>query len=151
MGLHTAFSEQATAPGTRLTTQLRINTINIIQTVISLEELKQVEEAVKHVYVSPAIKRYIVDMTRATRENADVYLGASPRGSLGLSRAGQARAAIQGRDYVLPDDIKALAEVVLAHRLVINPAARLKNLSAGQIVKEIMHTIPVPGGLLTQS
>ena len=125
--------------------------INIIQTVISLEELKQVEEAVKHVYVSPAIKRYIVDMTRATRENADVYLGASPRGSLGLSRAGQARAAIQGRDYVLPDDIKALAEVVLAHRLVINPAARLKNLSAGQIVKEIMHTIPVPGGLLTQS
>jgi MoxR-like ATPase len=116
-----------------------------------LEELKDMEEAVKHVFVSPAVKHYIVDLTRATRENADVYLGASPRGSLGLARAGQARAAIQGRDYVLPDDIKALAEFVLAHRIVINPAARLKNLTAAQIVKEILHTIPVPGGLLTKS
>jgi MoxR-like ATPase len=125
--------------------------INVIEAVISLEELKEMEEAVKHVFVSPAVKHYIVDLTRATRENADVYLGASPRGSLGLARAGQARAAIQGRDYVLPDDIKALAEFVLAHRIVINPAARLKNLTAAQIVKEILHTIPVPGGLLTKS
>lgn len=125
--------------------------INQIQPVISLEELRQMEEAVKQVFVSPAVKRYIVDLTRATRENQDVYLGASPRGSLGLARSGQARAAIQGRDYVLPDDIKALAEFVLAHRIVINPAARLKNLTAAQIVKEILHSLPVSGGLLTKS
>jgi len=125
--------------------------ITQIQPVISLEELRQMEEAVKQVYVSPAVKRYIVDLTRATRDNQDVYLGASPRGSLGLARSGQARAAIQGRDYVLPDDIKALAEYVLAHRIVINPAARLKNLTAAQIVKEILHSLPVSGGLLTKS
>ena len=105
----------------------------------------------RRVYVSPAVKRYIVELTRATRENADIYLGASPRGSLGLFRAGQARAAIAGRDYVLPDDVKSLAETVLAHRIVTNPAARLKNLTPGQIVKEILVNLPVPGGDLTGS
>jgi MoxR-like ATPase len=109
------------------------------------------QEAVKQVFVSPAIKRYIVELTRATRDNLDVYLGASPRGSLGLFRSGQVRAALEGRDYVLPDDIKALAEFVLAHRIVINPAARLKNLTAAQIVKEIVQNLPVPGGLLSKS
>jgi len=113
------------------------------------EELKNMQEAVKKVYVSPAVKRYIVELTRATRENPDVYLGASPRGSLGLFRTGQARAAMQGRDYVLPDDIKALAEYVLAHRIVTNPAARLKNLTSAQIVKEILLNLSVPGGDLS--
>lgn len=122
-----------------------------LQSIVSLEELTAMQEGVKSVFVSPAVRRYIVELVRATRENVDVYLGASPRGSLGLFKAGQARAAIDGRDYVLPDDIKALAEFVLAHRVVINPAARLKNLTAGQIVKEIVHNLPVPGGLLTKS
>jgi MoxR-like ATPase len=112
-------------------------------------ELQRMQEAVKKVYVSPAVKRYIVELTRATRENPDVYLGSSPRGSLGLFRTGQARAAMQGRDYVLPDDVKALAEFVLAHRIVTNPAARLKNLTSAQIVKEILSSLPVPGGDLT--
>lgn len=125
--------------------------IDTLSAVISNEELILNQEAIKQVFVSPAVKRYIVELTRATRDNADVYLGASPRGSLGLARAGQVRAAIEGRDYVLPDDIKALAEYVLAHRIVINPAARLKNLSAVQIVKEIVHNLPVPGGLLSKS
>jgi MoxR-like ATPase len=123
--------------------------INSLQTVASQEELQKMQEAVKKVYVSPAVKRYIVELTRATRENPDVYLGASPRGSLGLFRTGQARAAMQGRDYILPDDVKALAEFVLAHRIVTNPAARLKNLTSGQIVKEIMLNLSVPGGDLT--
>lgn len=125
--------------------------IETLDPVISLEELQAMQEAVKQVYVSGPVKRYIVEMTRASRDNVDVYLGASPRGSLGLFRASQARAAIQGRDYVLPDDIKALAEFIMAHRLVINPAARLKNLSAAQIVKEIVGNLPVPGGLLTKA
>jgi MoxR-like ATPase len=125
--------------------------INMINSVVSLGELQKIQDAVRRVYISPAVKRYIVEMTRATRENQDVYLGASPRGSLGLFRVGQARAAMLGRDYVLPDDIKALADNVLAHRIVTNPAARLKNLTSGQIVKEILMSLPVPGGDLTGS
>lgn len=125
--------------------------IETLETVVTLEELTEMQEVVKQVFVSPAVKRYIVDLTRATRDNADVYLGASPRGSLGLFRGGQVRAAIDGRDYVLPDDVKHLADFVLAHRLVINPAARLKNLTAVQIVKEIVQNLPVPGGLLSKS
>ncbi len=123
--------------------------IQSLKPVVTLEELQRMQEAVRRVYVSPAVKRYIVELTRATRENPDVYLGASPRGSLGLFRTGQARAAMQGRDYVLPDDVKALAEMVLAHRIVTNPAARLKNLTSAQIVKEILLNLSVPGGDLT--
>jgi MoxR-like ATPase len=129
--------------------QLR-HPIETLEPVLTTEELTSVQEAIKQVYVAPAVKRYIVDLTRATRDNSDVYLGASPRGSLGLYRAGQARAALQGRDYVLPDDIKALAVHVLAHRMVINPAARLRNLTADQIVDEIIGNLPVPGGDVTQ-
>jgi len=125
--------------------------IQSLAPVATQDELQKMQEAVRRVYVSPAVKRYIVELTRATRENQDVYLGASPRGSLGLFRAGQARAAMQGRDYVLPDDIKALAEYVLAHRIVTNPAARLKNLTSAQIVKEILLNLSVPGGDLSGS
>jgi MoxR-like ATPase len=117
-----------------------------LKPVTSAEQLLEIQELVKTIYVSPAVKRYIVEIVRATRENSDVYLGASPRGSLGLFRAGQALAAVQGRDYVLPDDIKYLSEFVLAHRMVVQPSARLRNLTAGQIVREIVATLPVPGG-----
>ncbi len=123
--------------------------IEMLGTVMDQAELQRVQEAVRRVYVSPAVRRYIVELVRATRDNLDVYLGASPRGSLGLFRAGQARAAMQGRDYVLPDDVKALAENVLAHRVVTNPAARLKNLTSGQIVNEILTSLAVPGGDLS--
>ncbi len=123
--------------------------IQTLKPVVTLEELQRMQEAVRRVYVSPAVKRYIVELTRASRDNPDIYLGASPRGSLGLFRTGQARAAMQGRDYVLPDDIKALAEMVLAHRIVTNPAARLKNLTSAQIVKEILLNLAVPGGDLS--
>jgi MoxR-like ATPase len=124
--------------------QLR-HPIRDLQPVIPVEEVLRMQEAIKNIYVSPAVKRYVVELTRSTRDSADVYLGASPRGSLGLFRAGQARAAINGRDYVLPDDIKFLAEFVLAHRMVVNPAARLRNISASQVVQEILNVLPVPG------
>ncbi len=90
-----------------------------LKSVAEADELLAVQELVKTIYVSPPVKRYIVEIVRATRENSEVYLGSSPRGSLGLFRAGQAMAAMQGRDYVLPDDIKFLSEYVLAHRMVI--------------------------------
>jgi MoxR-like ATPase len=132
-----------------LDAQQYVHPVDTLEQIVSADELRQAQEQVKHVYVDPLIKEYIVTLVNATRTYPDVYLGASPRGSLGLFRAGQARAAIMGRDYVLPDDIKALAENVLAHRIVTNPAARLKNLTAGQIVKEILLNLSVPGGDLT--
>jgi len=123
--------------------------IEKLEPVARPKEIIRAVEDVKRVYVSPAVKRYIIDLTTRTRKSADVYLGASPRGSLALSRAGQARAALHGRDHVLPDDIKALAVPVLAHRLIVSPAARLRDLSSDQIMQEIVYSTPVPGGSFT--
>ncbi|GAP10891.1 MoxR-like ATPases [Bellilinea caldifistulae] len=125
--------------------QLR-HPIEELEPVVEVDELLEVQQIIRTVYVSRSLRQYIVELTRATRENQDVYLGSSPRGSLGLFRAGQARAAIHGRDYVLPDDIKVLAENILSHRMVIQPSARLRNLSADQIVHELVTLVPVPGG-----
>ncbi len=109
------------------------------------------QEAVKDIFVSSALKQYIVNLMHQTRNHSEVYLGASPRGSLALYRTSQARAAIAGRDYVLPDDIKALAVSTLAHRIILGPGARLRDLSDTQIVEEILNSVPVPGGDPTQS
>lgn len=123
--------------------------IEALTPAVTAEEALQAIEAVKHIYVSPAVKRYIVDLSTRTRQSQDVYLGASPRGSLSLARAGQARAALQRRDHVLPDDIKALAVAVLAHRIIVSPAARLRDLSSDRIMQEIVLSTPVPGGSFT--
>jgi MoxR-like ATPase len=120
--------------------------IQELEQVVSFEELLANQEAIKSIYVAPAIKRYIVDLTHNTREHNEVYLGASPRGSLALFRTCQARAAMTGREYVLPDDVKALAVPTLAHRVILGPGARLRDLSAQQIVEEILNGIPAPGG-----
>jgi len=128
--------------------QLR-HPIDTITPVFSAEEVLQVAEAVKSVYVAPSLKRYIIDLTHRTRVSNDVYLGASPRGSLALFRAGQARAALNGREHVLPDDIKALALSILGHRIIVNPAARLREVTAERIVQEILLAAPVPGGNYT--
>ena len=117
-----------------------------LQQVVSAAELIKAQEEIKGVYIAPAVKRYIVDLVRQTRQHADVYLGASPRGSLALFRSGQARAIIQGRDYVLPDDIKALVQPALGHRVILGPAARLRDLSADQVLDEVLSRVPVPGG-----
>jgi MoxR-like ATPase len=128
--------------------QLR-HPIESLEPVVSMEEVLEVQEAIKTVFVAKPVKNYIVELTRSTRDNSDVYLGSSPRGSLGLFRAGQARAAIRGRDYVLPDDIKYLANYVLPHRMVVQPAARLRNLSSELIVGELVTQIAIPGGDLS--
>ncbi len=120
--------------------------IEDLEKVAEVEDLRAMQQLIKEVYVSPAVKRYIVMLVRATRENADVYLGASPRGSLGLFRAGQVRAAMLGREYVLPDDIKYLATLVLGHRVVLQPSSRLRNLSADQVVLDVLAMVPVPAG-----
>jgi len=125
--------------------QLR-HPIESLAPVIALNELLAAMEAIKKIYVSSLVKHYIVDLMNRTRQNNDVYLGASPRGSLGLFRTGQARAALNNRDFVLPDDIKALAVPVLAHRIIVSPAARLRELSPERIVTEILDNLAVPGG-----
>jgi MoxR-like ATPase len=125
--------------------QLR-HPIETLKAVITIEELRAVMEEIKTVFVSKPVKRYLVDLVNRTRQSPDVYLGASPRGSLALFRTGQAVAALAGRDFVLPDDIKSLAVPVLAHRVIVGPAARLRELSAEKIVEEILESLPVPGG-----
>ena len=105
---------------------------------------KLIEKGVE-VYVAEEVKRYIVDLALASRQHPDVYLGSSPRGSLALFRTSQTRAAMAGRDYVIPDDVKALAEVTLAHRIIVGPAARIKDIEPDAIVQEILDRVTVPG------
>ena len=114
--------------------------------VVSLEELLEAQRAVRHVTISDDIKRYIVDLVDATRSHPEVYLGASPRGSIALFRASQALAGMQGRDFVLPDDVKRMAVPALAHRLIVGSAARIREVDAREIVQELLERLPVPGG-----
>jgi MoxR-like ATPase len=114
--------------------------------VISVEELLKVQDAVRHVKVSTEIEYYIVNLVNATRSHGELYLGASPRGSLGLYRTAQARATIDGRDYVIPDDVKALAGSVLSHRMILGSAARIREVNTRAVVEEILNSLPVPGG-----
>jgi len=125
--------------------QRKVHPIETLEQVVTAEELLAVQEEVKDVYIDDQIKEYIVNLVDATRHHGDVYLGASPRGSLALYKTGQALSAIQGRDYVIPDDIKTLAEVTLAHRLIVSPSARLKSVGSRAIIQEILEMVPVPG------
>lgn len=114
--------------------------------VATVEEVVQAQRLVREVRVADELKRYILDLVTATRKHHEVYLGASPRGSLALFRAAQAYAGVLGRDYVLPDDVKAIAVPALAHRMIIGSAARIREVDARTIVQEIVGTTPVPGG-----
>jgi MoxR-like ATPase len=118
--------------------------IHSLTSITNQTEIKTASEQVKLIHVSPAVERYIVFLVRATRNHESVYLGASPRGSIGLYKAGQALAAIQGREFVIPDDIKKVAEPVLAHWIVIKPSAKLHNHTPLQIIKEIIDSVEVP-------
>ena len=122
--------------------------IETLEQVVTVEELLGAQVEVRKIHVDSQLKAYIVDLVTHTRKHADVYLGASPRGSLALFRTAQAHAAINGRDYVLPDDIKHLAEAALAHRIIIGPAARIKDVTARSVVRDILASVPVPGGTL---
>ena len=128
-----------------LTAQQYQHPLQNLQQVITLQELLAVQQSIKDVYVAKEVKQYIVNLITASRRHPDVYLGSSPRGSLALFRTAQARAAMTGRDYVIPDDVKALAEVTLAHRIIVGPAARIKNITSRTIVHDMLQTTPVPG------
>jgi MoxR-like ATPase len=123
--------------------QKRLHPIDSLQQVLSLDELRQMQAGVKEIYVDQGVADYIIRLVTATREHADVYLGASPRGSLHLYRAAQALAAISGRDYVIPDDVKQLAVPVLGHRLIVRSQASLREVDNDAIVREVLTTVPI--------
>ncbi|MSQ23813.1 MAG: MoxR family ATPase [Chloroflexi bacterium] len=119
--------------------------IDDIGQVVDADELRGAHAAIRQVRVEPSVRGYIVDVVAATRKHPDVYLGASPRGSLSLFRVAQAAAMLRGRDYVIPDDVKMLVETVLAHRLIINPSARVRGVQPNSILEDVLQSVPVPG------
>jgi MoxR-like ATPase len=120
--------------------------INDLEAVVSAGEILQAQEVVRRVHVEGSVYRYIVELVRRTRLHDDTYLGASPRGSLGLLRASQANAILQGRDYVIPDDVKALVSPVLGHRIILAPGAHLRDLDESKVMQELLERVIVPGG-----
>jgi MoxR-like ATPase len=125
--------------------QRQTHPIDTVAQVVTAETLLDLQERIKDIYLDDLIEEYIVSLVTATRHHEDVYLGASTRGALALYRTAQARAALEGRDYVIPDDVKALAEPVLGHRLIISPAARIRNVTAPTVMNDILSAVPVPG------
>ncbi len=125
--------------------QQQVHPLDTLAQVVEARDLIDAQTAVRGVYVDRSISEYIISIVEATRKHEDVYLGASPRGSLALYRTAQARAAGEGRDYVIPDDVKGLAEATLAHRIILRPTARIKNTDVGGLVADILRRLPVPG------
>lgn len=115
-----------------------------LRQVTSVDELKSAQEAVKTVHVAPSVREYIVSLVEATRNHDEVFLGASPRGSIALFNASRAWAAIRGRNFVLPDDVKFLATPTLSHRIIVGPSARMQGYDSRSVVNDLLRTIPVP-------
>jgi MoxR-like ATPase len=126
--------------------QHTMHPLDRLEQVVSVEELIEAQRLVKDVHVDESLMEYIVSITEATREHDDVYLGAGPRGSLALYNTSRAWASMHRRDYVIPDDVKELAEVALSHRIIVSPSARMKNVDSRIIVREILASLPIPGG-----
>ncbi|MGO8674225.1 MAG: AAA family ATPase [Capsulimonadaceae bacterium] len=130
-----------------LAQQTRDCPLESIEPVLSREEIISLQRSVRNVYVNPSLHDYIVDIVTATRKHPQIALGASPRGSLALLHTSQAYAAIHGRNYVLPDDIKKLASYVLGHRMILRSDARLRSASSDTIVRDILGSVKVPASL----
>jgi MoxR-like ATPase len=115
-----------------------------LQAVVGAADVIALQRAIREVHVAEVVRRYIVDVVRATRTYDDIQLGASPRASLALHRAGQALAALRGRDFVKPDDVKELAAPIMAHRLILNPEARLRGRSSSEVVGNLLARVAAP-------
>jgi MoxR-like ATPase len=123
--------------------QKRTHPLEDLTEVCSVDELRALQASVREIYVDPAVSDYIVRLVSSTRSHPDVYLGASPRGSIALYRAAQALAGLHGRDYVIPDDVKVLAEPALAHRVIIKTASTIHDISAAHVVRELLDSTPI--------
>ena len=118
--------------------------LNKLQTIVTAEELRQCQQAVREVYVDEKVQQYLMQIVHNTRDNEDLSLGASPRASIALFRTAQAMAAIRGRNFVQPDDVKRVVSSVLNHRLIVKPESRLRKVTASEVVQEIVAEIAVP-------
>jgi MoxR-like ATPase len=119
--------------------------IELLEPVASTKELITLETVVRNIFVDELVRQYIASLVAATRQHPGVRLGASPRGSLALFRTIQARALLEGRDYTLPDDVKYLAEPVLAHRLILRSREQSEDRTGRSLIAELLETVPVPG------
>ena len=117
-----------------------------LRPVASAAEVRAMAGTVKSIHVAPALKGYLVDLAEASRRHPGLVLGMSPRATLALQRAARARAAANGRAYVVPDDVKAVAGPVLAHRLVLSPEAQMQGLERDSVVDDLLRTVPIPTG-----
>ena len=115
-----------------------------VPTIVSRSELLAMQGALEDVFVSDALEGYIVALAQATRADARVALGASPRGTLALLKLARAEAALRGREFVLPDDVKAMAVPALAHRLVLRPELWVSRITPTQVVESLLHQVPAP-------
>lgn len=122
----------------------RDDPLETLAPVTSPEELIRLQGMVREIRVEESVRGYIVDVVRATRVDEDIQLGVSPRGTLALYRCAQALAAIRGRAFVLPDDVKLLAPYVITHRVLINPTTRLRGRRLSDVVMDVVETVPVP-------
>lgn len=118
--------------------------IDQLQPVVTAEELVACQQAVRNIYVDDKVRRYLMQIVHDTRSHEDVALGGSPRASIALFRCSQAMAALRGRQYVLPDDVKRVAGAVLTHRVIVKPESRLRKITAAKLVEEIVAEIAVP-------
>ena len=117
-----------------------------LKPVAAREDVLALRAAAEQVYVSPALARYLVELTAATRTHPDLLLGSSPRGGIALYNLARAYALAEGRDFVLPDDIKYLAPSVLAHRLTLTHEAKLAGKTGAQVIAEIVQSVLIPAG-----
>jgi MoxR-like ATPase len=120
------------------------NPLDMLQPVVEAADILAMQVQVRQIRVEESVRRYIVDVARATREHKDVLVGVSPRGTMALYHTVQALAAIRGRDYVIPDDVKYLAPNVLTHRIIINPKTRLRGRTQADVITDIVETVAVP-------
>jgi MoxR-like ATPase len=118
--------------------------LNDLTAVVGSSDITELQESVREVHFDPVLRNYLVQLVQATRIHADVELGASPRATMGLYRCSQALAAIRGRDYVSPDDLKALAPLALSHRMILRSQARLRERTAESVIDEILAQVQVP-------
>jgi len=125
--------------------QQSVHPIETLQQVTDANEIVQMQKAVREIYVDPLIKQYIVQIATATRDHEAVQLGASPRGSIALFHTAQAKALLEGRDFVTPDDVKELAAWTLAHRILVSPGAKVKGMSQLDVIAQSLSRVPVPG------
>jgi MoxR-like ATPase len=127
--------------------QQYVHPIEEIEPVVNADDVLMLQRAVRQIFVDDLVKQYIVALVGATRQHPSLYLGSSPRGSLALFRTAQARALLEGRDYVLPDDVKVLAVPALVHRTLVSPAGQSQGKDGPTSIAEILDTVPVPGTL----